>query len=323
MADQELTFAGWARERIARLATGVQDGRPRVESTVTLTGTAADGAQTATAGGTVRFLLAGPADVIRLEAGAIVKRYPTPGTMNHESDRCPHVEFADATLPWRYTPAPRPVAATGTQHPWLVLVVGPDRTGVTVSGDQVTLTPDVQKAHPLGAPGDAYPWAHVQQDAAGRRVARLLAGSSTVLTDPDVDYVAVLVPAFDRAGQPRWTGAGAVTVPVYDSWLFRVARPLGSFEDLAALLEPGAADPQTGQAPLDYPRVPAAGDRPSGGHSARSAPVTHRYSRPYTTTSWRCGLRPGTPGGAPSSACPGTARHGPPARRTARPGARR
>jgi hypothetical protein len=261
VADQELTFAGWARERIAQLATGVQDGRPKVESAVTLTGTAADGAPTGTAGATVRFLLAGPADVIRLEPGAIVKRYPTPGTLDHESDRCPHVEFADATLPWRYTPAPRPAAAVGNQHPWLVLVVGADKTGVTVSGNQATLAPAVQKAHPLGAPGDAYPWAHVQQDTAGRRVARLLAGPATVLSDPAVDYVAALVPAFDGAGQPRWNGTGGpVTVPLYDSWRFRVAKPLGSFEDLAALLEPGLADQQTGQAPLDYPRVPAAGD---------------------------------------------------------------
>src|SRR4051812_18521175 len=110
MADQELRFAGWARERIAELATGVQDGRARVETTVTLTGTGADGLTTSAKSGTVKFLLPGPADVKRLEQGAIVKRYPTPGTLDHESDRCPHVEFADVALPWRYTPARRPAA---------------------------------------------------------------------------------------------------------------------------------------------------------------------------------------------------------------------
>src|SRR5262245_28265753 len=119
MADQQLTFHGWSRERIAALASGTQDGRARVETVVTLAGTDASGAPTTTASGTVRFLLAGPGDVVRLAPGAITKRYPTPGTIDHESDRCPHAEFADISLPWRYTPAPRPAPGAGGQHPWL------------------------------------------------------------------------------------------------------------------------------------------------------------------------------------------------------------
>jgi len=258
MADQQLTFHGWSRERIAALAGGVQDGRARVETVVTLAGTDASGAPTTTAGGTVRFLLAGPGDVVRLTPGAITKRYPTPGTIDHESDRCPHAEFADASLPWRYTPAPRPAPGAGGQHPWLVLVVGVEGTELTLAADQVTLTPGVQQLHPLGTPGDPYPWAHVQQDAEGRRIARVLSGRHPLAAG--TDYVAALVPAFDAGGQRRWDGTGAVTVPLYDSWRFRTATPEGSFEDLAALLQPGSADPETGRAPLDYPRVPEAGD---------------------------------------------------------------
>ncbi|MEU5948765.1 hypothetical protein ABZ793_24840 [Micromonospora sp. NPDC047465] len=257
MADEQLTFHGWSRERIAALAAGVQDGRPRVETAVTLTGTDAAGATTTAATGTVRFLLAGPADVVRLAPGAITRRYPTPGAVDHESDRCPHVEFADATLPWRYTPAPRPAAGTGAQHPWLVLVVGLDGDELTLAGDQVTLSPAVQALHPLGTGATAYRWAHLQVDTAGRRIARLLSGRPLA---PGTDYVAALVPAYDPAGQPRWTGTGPATVPCYDTWRFRTATPAGSFEDLAAALRPGAAEPETGRAPLDYPRVPTAGD---------------------------------------------------------------
>ncbi|MCG5219246.1 hypothetical protein [Streptosporangium sp. KLBMP 9127] len=258
MADQRLTFHGWARERIAGLATGVQDGRAKVTTTVTLTGTAPDGAPTGTATGTVNFLLAGPADVVGPAPGAITNRYPAPGTIDHETDRCPHVEFADVTLPWRYTPAPRPAAGTGGQHPWLVLVTGRPDVELTLAAGQVTLTPGVQQKHPLGAAGGHYPWAHVQQDAEGRRIARVLSGSHPL--EPGTDYVAVLVPAFDAAGQRNWNGTAPVSVQVYDWWAFRTATPPGSFEDLAALLRPGAASPETGRAPLDYPRVPEAGD---------------------------------------------------------------
>jgi hypothetical protein len=239
---------------MAALATGVQDGRPRVETAVMLAGTDATGAPTSSSAGTVRFLLAGPADVVGLAAGVITKRYPTPGTIDHESDHCPHIEFIDPELPWRYTPAARPAAGVGNQHPWLVLIAGVADTELTIAGDQVSLTPEVQLAHKLGTPGGAYPWAHLQVDAAGRQVARVLCGRNPLL--PGTDYVAVLVPAFDSAGKPRWTGAGPVTVPMYDQWKFRTATPAGSFEDLAALLKPGAADPETGRAPLDYPRVP-------------------------------------------------------------------
>lgn len=257
MPDERLTFLSWVRERIAGLATTVEDGRPRARTTLTLSGTDATGAPTTTATRDLDFLLAGPADVVGVERRAVTARYPTPGTIDHESDRCAHVEFADPGLPWRYTPAPKPPAGSGTLHPWLVLVVGVEGDEVVLAGDQTALSPAVQTLHPIGAASSAHRWAHVQVDDAGRRVARLLSGRPL---DPGTDYLAVLVPAFDAAGQPRWTGGGTVTVPVYDHWRFRTATPAGSFEDLAARLQPGAAPPTTGRAPLDYPRVPAADD---------------------------------------------------------------
>ncbi|MET9023769.1 hypothetical protein ABZV93_27725 [Actinopolymorpha sp. NPDC004070] len=257
MADQQLTFRSWVRERIAGAATGVQDGRPLVQTSVTLSGTDANGQATTAETRQVQFLLAGPGDVVNLARAAVVKRYPSPGAGDHESDRCAHVEFADPSLPWRYSPAPAPAPGTGAVHPWLVLVVGVEGTDLVLAGEQVTLNPAVQQAHPLGAATQPYPWAHVQDDAEGRRVARVLSGRRL---DAGTDYVAVLVPAFDAGGQKRWSGTAPVTVPLYDHWRFRTATPAGSFEDLAARLRPGSADPETGRAPLDYPRVPSAGD---------------------------------------------------------------
>lgn len=253
--NQQLTFLSWSRERLGELATTTAHGRARGQTTVTLAGTDAGGTATTSGSRTLSFLLAGPADVTGLQPGAIVGRFPAPGAVDHESDRCPHVEFRDPALPWRYTPAGNP-AATGHLHPWIVLVVGIEGDELIFAGDQAALSVPLQTAHPLNGTG-RFPWAHVQVDGTGRRVARVLSGRALAA---GTDYVAALVPAYMADGTPAWDGSAPVTVALYDHWRFRTATPPGSFEDLAARLQPGAADPTTGRAPVDYPRVPAAGD---------------------------------------------------------------
>jgi hypothetical protein len=251
--DQTLTFLGWVRERIAGLATAQAGGRAHGVATVTLTGRRADGATTGSTVRSLPFLLAGPADVAGLQPGAIVRRYPAPGTIDHESDRCPYVEFSEASLPWRYTPAPKPAAGTGHLHPWVVLLVGREGSELTLVDGGVTIEPSIQLgAHALGSPASAFRFAHVQVDAQAHRTARVLCGRPL---DPGTEYVAVLVPAFDEGGRPSFTGAAPVTVPTYDAWRFRTAVPAGSFEDLAARLRPGYAPATTGRAPLRYPRL--------------------------------------------------------------------
>src|SRR6516165_464903 len=193
MADQTLTFLGWTRERITDLVTGTSGGRAVAAASVTLSSTNASGDVVGTHTGTLDFALAGPADVIGLDPRAITRRYPSPGASDHESDRCPHVEFADASLPWRYTPGPKPAAGTGSIHPWLVLVVGSEDSELTLTSDQVTLSPGVQALHPVGTATSANRWAHVQVDAAGHRIGRVLSGRSLA---PSTDYLAVLVPAY-------------------------------------------------------------------------------------------------------------------------------
>src|SRR5215212_7497221 len=167
MADpQTLTFLSWVRERVSGLATGQAGGRTQAAATITLTGQGADGvAESHTR--PVPFLLAGPADVIGLGRGAITRRYPTPGTLDHESDRCPYIELADASLPWRYTPAVTPPAGNANLHPWLVLVIGEEGTELTLADGQVTIDVTAQGAEQtIGPPSTPYRFAHVQVDSA-------------------------------------------------------------------------------------------------------------------------------------------------------------
>src|SRR5262245_9499220 len=256
--EQTLTFMSWVRDGASALATGQGGGRAAAAASVTLTSRGADGAVSRSETRTLGFAFAGPADVVGLGAGAIVRRYPTPGALDHESDRCPYVELADPTLPWRYTPTVTPPATDASLHPWLVLLVGEEGTEFTLADDRVTIAVSAQGGeHALGLPASSHRFAHVQMDAAGHRIARLLCGRPL---QPGTDYVAVVVPAFDETGARSWTGAAAVTVPIYDAWRFRTAVPAGSFEDLAARLGPGDAPPATGRALLHYPRLDDAPD---------------------------------------------------------------
>jgi hypothetical protein len=254
MADpvQSLTFFSWVRERTSGLATTQTGGRVQGAATVTLTARDATGMVSGSETRLLSFLLTGPADVTGLGPGAIARRYPSPGTLDHESDRCPYVELGDASLAWRYTPAATPAASSPNLHPWLVLVVGEEGTELTLTEGGVTIDISAQTVHALGIPSAPYRFAHVQADAAGHRTARVLSGRPL---RAGTDYLAVVVPAYDESGGRSWTGVGPVTVPVYDAWRFRTAVPAGSFEDLAARLRPGQAPGLTGRAPVRYPRL--------------------------------------------------------------------
>jgi hypothetical protein len=245
-----IEFRSWVRPATSGLVTGVEQGRARAATDVTLTAQDATGATTGTDTATLSFLLAGPPDVSGLQPGAVRRRFPAPGTIDAEPTKCPYVELADASLPWRYTPAANPGPGDPPLRPWLVLLVGTDAE-LQVTGDQVALDATVRGAHPLA---DSARWAHVQGND-GQQVARLLSARPLAA---DVDYLAVLVPAFSTStsGPPKdaWTATGTALVPVYDSWRFRTG-PAGDFPALARRLQPGAADPGTGRAPLRYPRL--------------------------------------------------------------------
>ena len=260
MADpaQTLTFFSWVRDPMGALITGQAGGRSSAAVAVTLTATGADSVVIGSGTRTLAFQLAGPADVVALAPGAIVRRYPSSGVLDHESDRCPYVELADPSLPWRYTPAATPVATNPNLHPWLVLVVGEEPSELALNGNSVTIATSIQVgAHVLGDPNAPYQFAHVQADAAGHRVTRIVCGRPL---QPGTDYLAVVVPAYTAAGVRAWTGTAPAVVPVFDAWRFRTAVPAGSFEDLAARLQPGNAPATIGRAPVKYPRLADAPD---------------------------------------------------------------
>ena len=134
---------------------------------------------------TAVYDLLGPRDATGLAAAAIVHTYPSPGAQNVELNKAVYAELAAPDLPWRHTVnLPQGKAL----RPWIVLLVG-TADEIEVAGDRVRLQPSVLDAHPLAGSARG---AHVEQEQAGRPIARLI--SPRALT-PDRDHVAVIVPA--------------------------------------------------------------------------------------------------------------------------------
>src|SRR5438046_6777998 len=64
--------------------------------------------------------LLGPGDIIGFDATAIRRTWPTAGAEAAEPNYFPLVEFAEADLPWRYTPD----ATNGDRLvPWICIIV--------------------------------------------------------------------------------------------------------------------------------------------------------------------------------------------------------
>jgi hypothetical protein len=88
------------------------------------------------------------------------------------------------------------------------------------------------------------------QDDGTHRVARLV---SPRPLNPDTEYVAAIVPAYDAAGAPRWsasTTAGLTGIPLYHSWTFTTGED--DFATIAERLRP-TSSAGFGVAPLTYP----------------------------------------------------------------------
>jgi hypothetical protein len=160
-----------------------------------------DSSQPTALSGAVPFDIVAARDVAALAARAVVHTAPAPEARDAETTKLVHVDFAEADLPWRYTPR---LAAGDRLPPWMVLIVGTTEE-LRVDGPAVTvLQPSVLQAHDLA---DSPRWAHVQHD--GQRVtSRLL---SPRRLEPETEYVVALVAAFDDAGRPMSRSARAST----------------------------------------------------------------------------------------------------------------
>lgn len=195
------------------------------------------------------YELFGPGDVQRLAPRAITRRYPPPGASDAENTKRALVEFSHADtldLPWRYSPDSRLPAAI---RPWLVLVVGLPTDVVPGRDGRVTLSPQAQNDHPLGA---SHQWAHVHE-IDGDWYSRIL---SPKKFEPQTAYVACLVPAYvvepDGTLRDAWpvVAGQPVRITCYDSWGFRTGEG-GDFGEIAKRLR----TPADGELKEDFGRA--------------------------------------------------------------------
>lgn len=313
-------FLPWLRTGVS---TGIEreDGagpaapRANVDVTVTLSsGTAS-----------VNLALYGPGEVTGLDPRVVIRTWPQAGVVDAESNFFPLIEFGQADLPWRYTPA----RATGEERlrPWLGLVVLTDdeiehETGARRGRPLPSVT--VKDAAALPDLAQSWAWAHVQvsgtttidpgqaADLLAREPSRLL---SRVLCPRRLRerarYRAFLVPTFERGRRaglgeapaddvdglaPAWeAGARNVELPVYHSWRFETG-PAGDFESLVRLLRPRPLPPTVGIRDMDVQApgsaLPPAAGRPLGVEGALRTPATRTTPWPDAErTGWTAALR--------------------------------
>lgn len=262
MTNEELTFYHWWRDGAAAKADRVEHGRLVADHAIRVDEADLDGVVLRSVTESLSVAIAGPGDVAGLSPGAVTRRYPTPGTTDHETNRLPHIEFADPQVPWRHSPVVAPSSASDLT-PWVALIVALDDAseiepaGVTL-GETVALLPPVTADLD---PDTLHRWAHVQEDTNGIALGRVLCCRRFPAgLPPGASMVALVVPAFvlDDGGavRPAFTpGEATAPLPVYDSWRFRTSASPGDFRTLARRLRPGDAPPTTGSAPVTYARL--------------------------------------------------------------------
>ena len=241
----DVTFRSYERPGGTSISDGAA-GRPTLTLDVTATGRNIGGGETGTANRPVQVTLHGPGDVNGLRPGAIVGTYPRDRQTDVETSFCPWVEFAAPDLAWRYSPTP---PAAGDVIPWMaLLVVKPEEVTSTPRGTIVTPTA-------LAAQRPTSEWAldpgagHVQ--GAANDPAATCRIVCRRLLEPDTDYRALLVPAFDADGRERWANGSPGPLPVYHQWRFRTGAG-GDFASLAIKLRAANDQDQIGRLHVEW-----------------------------------------------------------------------
>jgi hypothetical protein len=332
MSNDLATFAflPWLRRGVGTQISRRNDAatptpaQPRgtIDVTVPFTG---PGSGTVTAKG---LALLGPGEVAGLDPGAIVRVWPSDGSTDVESNYFPLLEFGQADLPWRYTPAAADLA--DRLRPWCCLIVLADDPSELVAldpagPDRQLAVATVAKAAPLPPLAQSWAWTHVEvagvkaptpadvatllADQPARLVARLLCPRRL---RPQTWYRVLLVPAFKRgvlAGlgkpvpaaldgmEPAWpTGqrTDLLKLPVYHQWRF-MTGPGGDFEALVARLEKVSLPGTVGRRDLDVGdpggRLPAAASTPLGVEGAlRAEAMTPSAWDPSERNAWMAAL---------------------------------
>jgi hypothetical protein len=274
-----LVFLPWLRRGLAAaIVRPDQQGGSDPRTTFAVGVAVKSGAETLNAN--VSLPLVGPGDIAGLDPRVVVRTTPLRDDSNAEFKHFVAIEFDQADLPWRYTPA-KEVAQR--LHPWISLLVLKDDEWEAVAPEPGRKLPVARIINGNALPPIdlSWAWAHVQlhgtaaagtpaaieaavQGQPGQFVARLL---SPRFLRPQTRYTALLVPTYERGrraglGLPvddpvadalayAFTqGVGNVELPVYYQWQFQTGV-VGSFKDLAALLKPEKAPPSLGRRNID------------------------------------------------------------------------
>jgi hypothetical protein len=306
-------FLSWLRRGVStRIERRDGEGGPAPRATITVhVGFNADAKSV-----DVPLQLLGSGELASFNLRSVARTWPRAEVADAESNYFPLIEFHEADLPWRATPAS--AATSGRLHPWIVLIVLRDQEADFRSATQSGALPSIVVKDTASLPdlGSSWAWAHVQvSNETGLTPARVRdlvnAGSPLVTSrllcprrlEPLTRYTAYLVPAFERGRlsglrlpvpdavdglAPAWTaGAAGVTLPVFYQWRFHTAEE-GDFEALVRRLVPRLLPPEVGIRPMDVsdPRGALAGvpanDTPLGLEGALK--TTRTLTTPWPTT---------------------------------------
>lgn len=293
----DYVFVPWVRSGLAAAIVAPPAGNRAV---IAVRAEVADSANTAAFLPVSRSLtLYGPGDVAGIDPSQIIRREPTPGTRDAEEGYLAHIEFARPDFPWMFSPAP---AAGDACAAWLALIVveaavshlEPARDEIpaqiwTKKGQLQSLADNARFCHAqvVGAAlsGEAPKLRGADADSVETRLSdeHGPANLSRILCprrlDDGVEYIAVLVPAYEcgvQAGRgmgggtlaPAWTRSAGdeaddIVLPAYDAWTFRTAAG-GDFRALAEKITGLPAPWQVGRRFIDMSQpggsIPAIAD---------------------------------------------------------------
>ena len=279
-------FLAWTRRGIEADLTnpdnnGTLDARASLGVQVTI---AADSVTAATQPAPVNVQLYGPGDVVGIDARHVIRTEPREFTVNYEPNYLCGIELDAPDFPWLFTPA----APNGNKlRPWLVLIALKDDEFKPPTQAPNPL-PVIQVLSIAALPdlAESWNWAHTQisgdtplADAIagdpGAVISRLICPRRL---DPETNYTAFLVPAFDVGvqagmGQPPPPGAKAqlawtprseapLSLPYYYKFQFHTSDA-GDFESLVRALTPTVLPASVGERPMDVSQpgmgIPSAG----------------------------------------------------------------
>ncbi len=219
--------------------------------------------------------LYGPGDVVGVDPRLIVRVAPSSNSTNVEPNYFAAIDFDPPDFPWLFTPAK--AGDKDRLRPWLVLVVIDQsvvKCPATVPGAllPVITVPASVVSRELPNLSESWAWAHTQMltpqghaDLAGALAAQPNLNVSRLLCprhlEPNKQYYACLVPAFDLGVQRGLGGEPAIDaplkpawdvnnptdlrLPLYYHWEFATGS-LGDFESLARKLKPFVCPPTIG-----------------------------------------------------------------------------